>query len=407
MKKVFYLFFSMMAVLVSACDPLEDTYKELDEARGATNVRDLAITLTNANYQSLKDKPGVPSYVNTSFYFISEEQAGELIPLYLDATYPHLDERSSVAVTYNQLVFDYTNNNVATTAATETSPATPLPIYTLTDEDYTNIGVSNTRLNISNNDGDVIKFLNYKYPAPVENQLVVFTFNAYNSRVSGTAAVTTDSYYYKNGAWRNAYHVTPADYTAVNRGRYNNFEAIDNELLPAYFDRFLSNAITGAKVNDVQYVSYNYFASGSNSQRIMTMAFNGTNWYELKQDIVRPVTLLFAKKNGKFVPDLTIKYTLVQADYETIAGFTNVGTESNRANLKQFRNFYQAGSSTDGRYWTDAQIKAGLAELLKVKFPNAEVGQKYQLSYIVYRGSNTTVLTTFEKKASGNYEEVK
>jgi hypothetical protein len=405
MKRLLYLICSLTVALTS-CDPLEDTYNELDANAGPTNVRDLSITLTNANYQSLKGKPGVPGYVSSNFYFATEEEAAALIPLYLNPTYPQLDEKSSVTVTYNQLLFDYTNNNVATTTATETAPATPLPAYTLTDADYTAIGVSNTRLNISNNDADVIKFLNYKFPAPVENQLAVFTFNAYNSRVSTTAAVTTDSYYYKNGAWRNTYHVQAADYAAVGRGRFNNFETIDNDLLPAYFNRFLSATIFNPKVNDVQYVSYNYF-SGSASQRIMTMVFNGTSWVELKADILAPAKLTFAKKNGVWVPDLTVKYTLVTADYEAIAAFPNVGTEANRANLKQFRNFYQAGSTTDTRYWTEAQIFAGLAELLKVKYPTAEVGQKYLLTYIVYRGSNVTVQTLFEKKDNGNFEVVK
>ena len=395
MKKIIYLICSGLIAFTS-CDPMEDVYQELDAQKDAGLYnKDMALTLTTANYQSLKGKTGVPSYVNNSFYFATEEEAATLIPLYLNAAFPQLDNGSSAAVTYNQLVFDFTNNTVASTPA-------PLPVYTLVDEDYTGAGTTYKNLNISNNDAEVIRFLNYKYPAPVANQLAVFTFNAYNSRVSSSSPATTDSYYYKNGSWVNAYHVSAEDYTAVNRGRYKNFESIDDASLPVYFNKFLANVFLNPKTGDVQYVSYNYRAGSINQQRIMTMTYNGSAWVEVKQDITKPASLTFAKKDGQWAPDLTIKLTLAEADYLWIADDANgIGTVSNRANLKSFKNFYQ--QTNDDRYWSDAQIQAGLAARLKVLYPNAEVGQKYKVSYTIYNSGAQTRVLTFIKDASGNY----
>ena len=48
--------------------------------------------------------------------------------------------------------------------------------------------------------------------------------------------------------------------------------------------------------------------------------------------------------------------------------------------------------------------KEGLAGRLQVLYPNAEAGQKIQVTYTVYRGSNQAIQTTFIKDAAGNYE---
>ncbi|GAA4313944.1 hypothetical protein GCM10023183_33930 [Nibribacter koreensis] len=377
---------------------MEDTYEELDaqpKAFDPSAVRKLNITLTEANYKSLQGKAGVPGYVNTNFYFASEEEAGALIPLYLNAAYPNFDNKDEITVTYNSLTKEFKGNTV-----------TERETYTLTDEDYALGGT-----NFKNFDrwSQIETFLNARY-TPLQGRLVNLTFNWFSNNQLPTTQVRTFSYFYTNGRWEEAYLVTEADYLKVDRNRNNAFATADEAMLPAYFDNFLKAKVFGAKAGDIKYVSYAVrYSATSTLQQAMAMIYDGSNWTRLtKTFFTEPKTLTFSFENGKWKPDLTVKYTLVSADYETIAGFTNVGTEANRANLKQFKNFYQAGNNpSDTRLWTDAQINAGLAELLKVKYPNAEVGQKFLVTYIAYRGTNVSVQTLFEKKANGTFEVVK
>ncbi|AMM50325.1 hypothetical protein TH61_02825 [Rufibacter sp. DG15C] len=377
---------------------MDDVYEELDALPKAFNpndVRKLNITMSEANYKTLAGKPGVASYVNTNFYFATEEEAGKLIPLYLNTAYPNFDNKDEITVTYNLLTYSFKGNTVA-----------ERDVYTLTDEDY---ALGGTTFKNFDRFSQVETYLNARYPTPVQGRLVNLTFNWFSNNQLPTTQVRTYSYFYTNGRWEETYLVTEADYLKVDRNRNNAFAPADEAMLPGYFDNFLKSKVFGAKAGDVKYVSYAVrMSSSSTLQQVMAMVYDGSNWTKLTRNFfTEPRTLTFAFNNGIWVPDLTIKYTLVTADYEAIAAFPNVGTELNRANLKQFKNFYQAGSTTDTRYWTEAQINAGLAELLKVKYPNAEVGQKYQLTYIVYRGSNVTVQTTFIKKDNGSFEVFK
>ncbi|WP_207435333.1 hypothetical protein [Sabulibacter ruber] len=395
MKKIVYLFFSVMTMLVSACDPMEDVYEELDALpRDRSEYQNIDITLSQTNYKDIKGND-VPSYVGNNYYFASEEEAAKFIPLYLNTAYPQLLEGDIINVTYNALKFAFKGNTVAERDA-----------YTLTDADY---ALGGTTFKNFDRWSQIETFLNTRYATPLQGRLVTLTFTWFSNNQSPTSQTRTDSYYYTNGRWEDAYLVTTEDYLKVERNRNNAFAPADEALLPGFFDNFLKNKIFGAKAGDVQYVSYAVrMSSSSTLQQVMGMMYDGSNWTRIPNNYfsTEPRTLTFLRKNGVWAPDLTVRYTLVAADYEMIAGFSNVGTQANRDNLKQFKNFYQVGNGTDTRYWTEAQIFAGLAEFLKAKYPNAEVGQKYQLTYIVYRGSNTTVQTTLEKKESGNYEVI-
>lgn len=358
-------------VAFTACDPLEDTYNQLDVENPKTATADVTVTLTNT--------------------YASETAATAAIPALIDKSYPQLGNGSSAAVTYNLTTYSFNNNLVADKFT-----------YTLTDADYALGGT-----NFKNFDrwSQVEAFLKAKYTSPKEGDLVTLTFAWYNSNVSSSATTITDSYYYKGGQWNDTYHVSATDYQSVDRGRFNNFVAADQDILPEYFNRFLKAKTITANAGDIQYVSFANRPSSTTFQTVMAMVFDGNNWNKVSANIVTPTTLKFSKKNGTWVPDLTIKYTLIADNYVWIAENSTAGTADNRANLKSFKNFFQSGSPTDTRYWTNEQIKDGLAQLLKNLYPNAEVGQKYQLSYIVYKGSNTVVTTTFEKNASGNYVE--
>ena len=378
MKKIFYLISSLMLVF-TACDPMEDVYEELDEKYPEVYTRDMSIELAKKDYEMLKGKPAAKNY-----YFASEVEAADLIPAILDKKYPHLGDGTSVAVAFDRLAYEFKGNKVSSAA-----------FYTVKEEDYDAMGHRYDNFDSSN---EMIEFLEYKYPDAADNMLVVLTYDYY----TGKTNKVTDSFYFMNGEWENVYHVTDEDYALVDRGRFDNFTSADDDMLPVYFNKFLSDNIIGAEAGDVEYVSYAYYSNRKTTQRIYTMMFDGRKWNAVTENVTTNATLSFAKKNGIWKPDLTIRYTLVAADYQWIAANPSLGTESNRGNLANYGNFYQSNPNSSS-YWSEEQIVAAMSALLKEKYPNAEEGQKFQLTYAAYNSGNITVTITLERQADGNY----
>lgn len=384
MRKEILYFLAFIVIAITACNPLEDTYNQLDQL---PKTEPFTLTLGDVQYKILPSS----SAPYKQLYFSTETEAKANIPTILNALYSNYSDGASATVNY-------------TVAGNVVSSRTS---YTLTATDYTNMGFSNSRINVTNGDNDVLAFLNTKYPAPTENQLVILTYNAYNSNMSTTASAVTDSYYYVNGKWVNAYHVSPADYAATGAARFNDYTSADKPNLGDYFNRFLLANISGAKTNDIQYVSYYIFDNSTTpsvtEQRIMAMYYDGTRWRPVTSNAVITSSQGFVKSNGTWIVDPTINYTLVTADYVTISNISTVGTASNRSNLGSFKNFNVSPSGTT--VWSDAEVTAALAAFLKIKYPDAPVDQRYRVTYYAYRsGVYSYPVKVFKKLGSGEFE---
>ena len=385
MKKLLFLILSITTLGFSGCDPLDDTYTELGEA---LYTKEMNITLTNDDYKSLSSAPGIGSYVASSYYFKSEDDAGKFIPFYLAKKFPQLDDGSTAMVTYKKVILPFTDNNVSTRIA-----------YTLLSTDY---ALGGTTFSNFDSWAQILKFLNTKYPSPANGTLATLTFTFYNSQILPSSNTITDSYFYKNGEWNDAYFVSLNDYTMVDRGRYNNFTPVDDAALNGYFDKFLKNKITGPNENDAIYVNYVYRVS-ANLQTVRAMKFNGINWVEVTGHVTVDQKVSFKRKNGVWIPDLSVKYSMTAADYTYIGDNSTAGTASSRANLKSFGNFYRL-SSTSPNYWSDADLELAFGQLLKYKFPNAEIGQKYEITYLAYNGATGPAKIVLELQADGTYK---
>ena len=391
MKKIVFLFIALFSIIFSGCNPLDDTYNQLD-ANSLGYRKEFSITLTEAQYKSFKDKPGVNSYVNTNYYFVSDVEAGAIIPSLLSSTYPQLDNGSYITVNYNYLLYNFKGANRVNVNAK----------YTLVATDYSSNGFTFGNLTTF---ADVVKILNFKYPAIAEYDQVLLTYQQYDSNVASSAFTVTNAYYYINGAYAQAYLVSGADYISVGRGRYLNFIASDVPNLSGYFNKFLKNSATLLPVKgDVKLVSYNYF-SGSAAQKIMAMYYDGTNWLEVTKPVTENRALAFSKVDGVWKPDLTLRYTMVAADYSYIAGNAALGNATNRANLASYGNFSHR-VVTDPTYWTDAQINEAIGAVLIRNFPTSTVGQKYQVTYSQYIGTTVNAVRTYILLANGTYSEV-
>jgi hypothetical protein len=394
MKKIVYLLSALMLVF-TACDPMEDVYEELDKA--AAEKPDATVvnkTLVTTDYQFFKTPaPAVAARAA----FSSEDEAIELLPAFVASKFPQLNNGAIVNVTFNQALYPTLTNTVSSNAR-----------VTVSNTEYTALGETNNRFDSETS--DLAAYLAYKYPTPADRQLVAVTYKVVDPADATKSITMKDSFLYMNGAWMNIYHVSDEEYAATGNGQFKNFDVNSDANLISYFNQFLKNYYMNknmvAKIGDVQYVSYTYFGGGTN-QKIAAMVYNGTNWIEAQSQFTTS-TLKFKKNEGEWNVDLTVSYTLVNADYTWIGKDNpapNYGSDTNRPNLNQFRSYFTQIAG-DPRYWSQEEIDKSLVAFIKYKYPNPKEGVKFQIFYKIYNGATVTVSATFEKDENGEYKVI-
>ncbi|MFI2741427.1 choice-of-anchor J domain-containing protein [Zhouia sp. PK063] len=174
------------------------------------------------------------------------------------------------------------------------------------------------------------------------------------------------------------YTLTTADYDAMGTGsgqpgQYNNFSS---SVAPEdYIPTYLKLKYPYAQEDDQLVVFYAYYSGGVTTRANLYMVQNGV-WtpYQTTQE----ASLQFGNDGSTWVPDNTIKYTLVNSDYELMADKLADDPVYN-GNLTTLSNYHDFDYN-----WT-ADMKIGaIGVLLNNLFPNAEVGQKYLVTYLVY-----------------------
>jgi len=355
MKKLHYLI-AFIALTFTAC-------KKQPVIPTGAYTKSLSVTLTQSDYKSL----GSTVYSSKSYNFNTLADAKTYIPTILDSKYPQLGDGSTAMVTFTLAapvvtLADSTNANTA---------------YTLTAADYLLLP-GNKFTDFST--AQMLSWLPYKYPNPVANQLAVLTYTYFESGATSNSGIpATDAFLYLNGSWQKIYRISAAQYTSVGRGVNNWFIATDVPVLLNYLNTFLkadTKVMATAHVGDVIYVNYRYLTT---YQKVMPLTYDGTNWV----NIATNASFSFMKSGGKWAPDNTVFYTIVQADYTTISNST-LGTVAGRTNIASFPDF-NTSAPTDATYWSDADIQAGLILVLKAKYGStALVNQKFVVTYAVY-----------------------
>jgi len=361
MKKIYYLL-ALIALAFTSCQK-QPIIPVGVNTPGSAYTKQLTITLASTDYKSLPNKV----YPTTTLNFATLADAKTYIPTILNTKYPQLDNGSTAAVTFSLAaptvtLADSTNANTA---------------YTLTPADYLLLP-KNTFTDFST--AQILSWLPYKYPTPVNNQLAVLTYTYFESGATSNSGIpATDAFLYTNGVWTKIYRVSAAQYLSVGRGVNNWFIATDVPVLATYLNTFLKAdplVMTTAHVGDIKYVNYRYLTT---YQKVMLLTFDGTNWVNTPTT----ATLAFGKSGGTWAPDNTVFYTMVQADF-TIISTSTAGSALARANIASFADF-NTSATTDATYWSDADIQAGIAFLLKSKYgTTAVVNQKFTITYAVY-----------------------
>ncbi|MEH6534881.1 MAG: choice-of-anchor J domain-containing protein [Psychroserpens sp.] len=208
---------------------------------------------------------------------------------------------------------------------------------------------------------------------------------------SGDTASLSSYYEYSEGEWDDVdgvYYLNSADYDSMGEGsgqpgQFNNFSG---SVLPAdYLPQFLSINYPFAQDEDELFVVYRYY--GGSAVGTVTKGnlytFNGGSW------LPSISSLQFGLEDGVWVPDNTIRYTLLGSDYSLVASalLLTEGFEAAAGNLDNFGNFNRTGGSTN---WSDEMMITALGIVLENLDPSAAEGQKYSVTADVYIGSNAT-----------------
>ena len=390
MKKIYYFIALVAITAFSACNPLDKTYKDLGSLPAPATiypVTSTTITLSAADYALLPKSNTATKTL--SFKTLDSAKAG--IPFILAAKYPTAGDKSSALVTYG-----------ITNPTFKPADSTYSHVYyaVINPDDYVAAqGTTNTTFK-DYSDAQVLLFLKFKYPTPVDNQLVVLNYTYYASGLTPSSGVNaTDSFIYLNGVWMKIYTVSNAQYASAGHGNYNQFVTADApSTIVGYINTFLKTDPTvaaTAKVGDLKYVSYNYYISSGTSkgtyQRVQVLTFDGSNWVTIP---TASTALTFLKTNGTWVADNTVNYKLTSTDYSSIKTMT-VNVQTARDNVAQFGDFNISTPLSATTGWSDADINSVIALILAHDYPNAVANQKFIITYLAYNGSTISVTKTF------------
>lgn len=212
---------------------------------------------------------------------------------------------------------------------------------------------------------------------------------------------------YTGSAWevQEPIELATEDYDAMGEsygspGYYNNFDSNMNP--DNYLPTFLNVNYPYATEGDIAYVAYAYYDGGATT-KISVYNYSGTTW--LAYNGIEAQTLQFGLEEGIWVPDNTIAYTLVEpTDYDIIVT-SELAEDTEYANaidnMSDYSNFDRRVGNTD--YWSDEMVIAALIILLEEIAPDAEIGQKYSLTFATWNPGDSTETFKFIKNDSGEW----
>lgn len=299
-----------------------------------------------------------------------------------------VDASGSDATEYTLTGTDY-DDIAAALASTYPDPAANLARF----------GSFDTRFGSSDNawsDAMLVEAFNIILPVAMEGDLYVVSYEIFNgSRGTDTKTLLyTGGEYVENatlvevtavvakndGDWEFPYTFTRVNFDSFGF-RFPNFSSSNVYIL----DIFLEDLFPFAQAGDVAMVQYDFFAGGT-STKYGKSVFDGDKW-SLTPDVIE-TSFQYGFEDGVWVPDNTITYTLLGADYNTISAQFEDKYPDQSSSMANFGNYdRREGTSA---FWNDDMVEESLAFLLDSINPSAVNGQKYSVTFNVWIGSPST-----------------
>lgn len=367
MKKLLYMA-SALALMFTACDPMEDTYDDLDNLQ-EPYTQEVEVKFTEADYATLSgiaeaaaktddekdDAKDIAKYKSFSKYL----PATKYVPMFLASEYSTLEEGSVATVTY-----DYYNSS---SYERTTEPDS----YKMTDDDYESLGAGD------NEPGD---HHNFSSKAPADVYLPVFLERRFPVAEIGDTKLIEYTYYgsgdkyveyeFDGTSWTNtdkdfgydtdtAYELTEDDYDSMGEeygepGKYDSFDykvKTDN-----YLPDFLSIKYPDAEAGDKKEVKYVYYGSHYNNylgyileeegwRNNVTVSFDWESGeYVLKtlSETVKETGQYIMVKDG-WVFDPTVSFTMSSEDYQMIVDYS-IATHGKTSDYSDSEYYYGASA---------------------------------------------------------------
>lgn len=375
MKKTFYLLFMFIGLVFTSCEPMEDIHDEIDAEIEGKVAGTASYTLEEDDYKETLDL----SFAN----FNNVEQAKELIPTVLEDVFPSFGAESSVNVTFD----------IYAPKRDEKS----LIVYEATDADYDTYGDDS----YANFDAmwQVFDLIEDKFADAADRTLVSLTYDYYD----GGRTERNDGFLLVDGEWIYALGFTEEDYNAMGES-YTNFSNEDEA--EAKIPVFLAEMVKyePAQEGTIVPVMYKIYQKDYDDidgdgvtvddpdteeeegesleySFVKYFIFDGANWVVYNNLLTE--TVQFGHDGNEWVPDNTIAYTLTNADYELVDN-------------GKYYNF---------DYWDADDIQAAynkIITILEARFPDAEVGQKFLVTYKGYNGSTNAYTAKFIVNQDGD-----
>ena len=300
MKKIFYSF-AILSLLFASCSPMEDIYEEIDAVETVISG-EATITLTDADYDALD-----LSFGN----FSSVDDAKSMLPGFLSDKYPVWGAESLAAVTfklYSPIKFD---------------------TYTVTDEDYTELGLTSL-----NNLGDFNDLFASKFPNEEKGTVIDLTYT--------TEPTIID------------YTLTNDDFDLVGNGRFNNFDIRPGR----------DEETEESRRVKIQTILLNNFPAAEDGTK-----YNVT--YAVYDGSAGVLNMLVKQQQNEPDPNLTTDYTLTDDDFDLVGN-------------GRYNNFdIREGKDEE----TVEARRAKIETILLNNFPAAASGDLYNVTYAIYDGS--------------------
>jgi hypothetical protein len=359
MKKILVLL-TIFSMVFTSCEPLEMINAESD-AMPNPIVGDVIFTMSDDDYDVV-DR----SYGN----FDSEAQAKEKIPTLLNSKYPVWGNKSSATVTfklYNK-VNTYSKN-----------------IYALSDAEHNAI----TGQTYGNFDKSyhVTNYLEATYPDASEGDFHSLKYRFY----AGGESTLTDGFVFENSEWTKITGFTPDNYSDMGES-YPNFSSHDEAEIKIPVALLDVYKFAGKEAGDIVTAMYElYKGGGVTKSYTANYIFDGISWSKYTNTINE--TIQFGHDGSVWVPDNTIKYTLVRnADYEYMSAQLTGNSDFDNVSLGNLASYGDFDYN-----WSDEQIYYALALFLDYLDPSAAEGQKYILTYVIYDNGENDYQTSFIK----------
>ncbi len=418
MKKLLYIA-SLFLLVFTACEPMEDVYKEIDEAN-AQKIADekyfAARTVLDTVYALVDDDYALSTNEDLKKYksFSSKVTAKDNLAQILDAKMVY----GEMAVDY-KVSYKFYRGSLAYIKAylKYLDEVAQLTAYELTKEDYDSMGEEKGQPGKYDNFSDKVPaadylpdFLKTKFPDAKADDIVVVTYKFYDGK--GVTNIT-ENWQFDGTVWAEnpdagpkapelptdvkIYEMVKADYNSMGF-KYPNFS--DSNKANDYLPTFLKIKFPYAKEGAKYLVVYDFYGKKKKDDEKKS-TFKQATEYTLTDGVWKPyakVTMQTSVMNYNIEEKMwiyVIPTKFVFTDEASTQNITLTDKDYELTGDGKYKNFYLKNMSESQ---VNATVLEKLTKILKVNYSDIELNTVVEVTFRTYGLPNKKEMTVKLKK---------